>query len=163
MVVLALDISLNCSGFAVLDCYNGDVELLCKGHINNKNIKASRIGEKLVNIHKHITELIREYKPDVIVREKSFSNSHIASGQKLQMCNGVVHEVAGEYGHEITEIAPTTIKKQITGNGKADKSDVAERLKYYVGDKVYRTDDESDATGCGITYLIQKGFIERKY
>lgn len=160
--LLALDVSLNCSGYAVLDYdKKGNVSVLENGHISNKSIPANRIGEKLVNIHKRITELFRKYEIDAVVREKSFSNSHIGSGQKLQMSNGVVHEVAGGYGFEITEIAPTTIKKYITGNGKSDKSAVAEHLKKFVGERKYRTDDESDAVAVGITWLLQNKYISR--
>ena len=54
------------------------------------------------------------------------------------------------------ELAPTTVKKLLTGNGKASKADVADAQSQYVGSQVYSTDDESDAAAVGIAWLIAK-------
>ena len=57
------------------------------------------------------------------------------------------------------EIAPTTVKKLLTGSGKAEKSEVAESLVRYVGALEYETDDESDAVAVGIAWLIQQKLL----
>ena len=49
-----------------------------------------------------------------------------------------------------TEMAPATIKKLLTGSGKADKETVAKALTQYVGHHLYASDDESDAVATGI-------------
>ena len=49
-----------------------------------------------------------------------------------------------------TELAPATIKKLLTGSGKADKETVAKVLTQYVGHHLYASDDESDAVATGI-------------
>ena len=57
------------------------------------------------------------------------------------------------------EIAPSTVKKALTGTGRAVKSEVAAALEQYVGSHEYATDDESDAVAVGITWLISQKLI----
>ena len=59
-------------------------------------------------------------------------------------------------------IYPMTVKKLITGYGKAEKSDVAAGLEKYIGKQDYKCDDESDAAAVAIAWLIQNGQIEGK-
>ena len=64
---------------------------------------------------------------------------------------------------EFIEIPPQTVKKAVTNNANAEKDDVAESLKQFVGDWDYACDDESDAVAVGIAYLIQQGMIDSPY
>jgi len=57
------------------------------------------------------------------------------------------------------EIAPTTVKKLLTGSGKAEKDMVAAALERYIGNHEYATDDESDAVAVGIAWLNSKGYL----
>ena len=62
-------------------------------------------------------------------------------------------------GKSFDEIAPTSVKKIITGSGKATKDEVAMALEHYVGKHDYATDDESDAVAVGVAWMIQNGLI----
>ena len=53
-------------------------------------------------------------------------------------------------------IAPTTIKKALTGSGKASKADVASSLAAHVGALDYACDDESDSVAVGVAWLIKE-------
>ena len=59
------------------------------------------------------------------------------------------------------EIAPTTVKKLLTGSGKAEKEAVAQALDRYLGAKVYETDDESDAAAVGVAWLLQNNLLKK--
>lgn len=52
------------------------------------------------------------------------------------------------------ELAPSMIKKLLTGNGKASKEEVASTLEQYVGRHEYAVSDESDAVAAGVAWLI---------
>lgn len=58
------------------------------------------------------------------------------------------------------ELAPTTIKKLLTGSGKATKEEVAAALERYVGRQSYATDDESDAVAAGIAWLKKSDLLQ---
>lgn len=50
------------------------------------------------------------------------------------------------------DIAPTTAKKLVTGNGRATKDVVTKALTKYVGKYDYETNDISDAVAVGVSF-----------
>lgn len=56
---------------------------------------------------------------------------------------------------EWQEIYPVTIKKLLTGYGKAEKQQVAQSMSDYLGLQHYQNDDESDAAAVAVAWLIQ--------
>ena len=54
-----------------------------------------------------------------------------------------------------------TIKKLLTGNGKAEKQEVANALTAYIGEHAYRNDDESDAAAVAVAWLISHNQIKQ--
>lgn len=69
---------------------------------------------------------------------------------------GVSDLYAWGFGNRVfQEIDPKTIKKLVTGNGLAEKQEVADALEKYVGPQEYACDDWSDAVAVGIAWLIQ--------
>lgn len=83
----------------------------------------------------------------------------------------ILHEVVGVAdlyawafgGREFAEIGPKAVKKAVTGNGLAEKDEVAASLTQFVGEREYACDDESDAVAVGIAWLIQQGMIDDPY
>ena len=125
-----------------------NVERLC--HLNNRGEKKWH-GQILSEIYDLITELAVDIV--VFVREKGFSRFPHET-QALFKVVGVADLAAWRICHtEFVEIAPTTVKKLLTGSGKASKEEVAAALERYVGKQRYTTDDESDAVAVGITWL----------
>lgn len=160
-ITLALDLSLNGPGFAVIAVTpEGHPILLEKSHIVSR--AAAKHGEKLTVIGAEIERYFKTYGPDHVVREKGFSR-FAATTQALFKVVGIADVVAYEFGvKQVAEIPPTTVKKAITGSGKASKDEVAtEVLRILQIEDVdfFATDDESDACAVAITYLRQKGLI----
>ena len=92
------------------------VERLC--HLNNRGEKKCH-GQILSEIHDLITELAVDVA--VFVREKGFSRFPHET-QALFKVVGVADLAAWRTSKtEFVEIAPTTVKKLLTGSGKADK------------------------------------------
>ena len=112
------------------------------------------------------------YKPDVLVVEKvnvagsKFGGTNIV---KLAQLQGIVLLLADMFKCKVVEVNPMSMKKVITGNGKAEKREVAECIAkrwglnpnhicvpvYYKkkdGIKNYLA-DESDAIALGTYYL----------
>lgn len=65
-------------------------------------------------------------------------------------------------GRTFDELPPLTVKKQVTGSGRAKKDEVAAALPQYVGNQTYETDDESDAVAVGIAWLLKNGYEVKK-
>ena len=131
------------------------VERLC--HLNNRSEKKCH-GQILSEIYELITELAVDVA--VFVREKGFSRFPHET-QALFKVVGVADLAAWRTSKtEFVEIAPTTVKKLLTGSGKASKEEVAASLRQYVGKQAYAVDDESDAVAVGVVWLIMNKMVE---
>lgn len=167
MIILAVDASLNRPGFAVVEIKDGKSELILTTVVDNsrppsKKYPKKTTAEKIQEISACFHMLIKNYKPDVIVRERGFSK-HANTTQLLFRVIGALDLVAiNNANMEIVEIPPKEIKLTMTGSGTADKTLVATSLSYYVGDRRYITDDESDAVAVALTYAINNGLIKTK-
>lgn len=122
--------------------------------------------------HKEFFLIFSMYKPDVVVVEKvnvagsKFGGTNIV---KLAQLQAIVLLLADTFNCKVIEVNPMSMKKVITGNGKAEKREVAECIAkrwslnpnhicvpvYYKkkdGVKTYLA-DESDAIALGTYYL----------
>ena len=154
MLILALDLSLNCTGYSVLKYEDSRITIVEKGIINNKKIPTKLVGRKLLQIEEVLTDLFSRYLFQVIVKEASFNTGKIKSTQRTFEVLGVVLETCYKNGYtDIQEIAAVTVKKLVGGNGKCTKEEVKDALYSYVGYQHYQTEDVSDATAVGVAYV----------
>ena len=160
MIILSQDLSLSSPAFAVLEVTDGKVKILHLSHL--KTNAKQKHGYRLLQIYNHMKDIYLEFPNiDYVVREKGFSRFH-ATTQALFKVVGVSDITAHIYNHKtVYEISPTTVKKVITGNGKASKDEVAEGVNTYLGTNIdFKTDDESDAVAVGIAYMKQKKVLD---
>jgi crossover junction endodeoxyribonuclease RuvC len=128
-------------------------------HLDSRASKSSH-GELLADIFDLLTELAAD--ATVFVRERGFSRFPHET-QALYKVFGVADLAVWRCGKAaFHELAPTAIKKLLTGSGKATKEEVAAALERYVGRQCYATDDESDAVAAGLAWLIQTNRIEAR-
>lgn len=159
-LVLACDLSLACPAFAVVevDLANKQLTVLQVTHIKTKSKDST--GQRLYQIYAHVQDILMRYAFDEVVFEKGFNKFAVAT-QQIQRTVGVMLVLLYLEGYEkITEIAPTSVKKLVSGDGKSSKDKLAESLIPYVGDIRYNTNDESDAVGVAIALSIQKKWID---
>lgn len=151
MKVLGLDLSLNGSAFAVIDVQDGVGSIVDTVLVNNKKLKTH--GEKLVNIAVKLDETIRKHDIEAIARERGFTR-HNKTTQALFKVVGVVDYVLALHDiYSCDEIAPTSVKKELTGNGRASKEEVEQAVREFIVEKdyVFESDDVSDAVAVAIT------------
>jgi len=148
---IGLDVSMNSTGWAVLSYDGTSIQYVDSGIIKAKT-KLSH-GLRLQKQRNQFIELIEKYPNAKFARESGFSR-HIKSTQVLYKAYGVTEEVFADMG--LVEYAPTTIKKYVTGNGRADK----EQVEFFIRDKikfndefVFTSDDESDAVAIALTHI----------
>lgn len=155
-----MDLSMSSPAFAVLKVEDGKVKILHLSHLKT-NAKKEH-GYRLLQIYNHIKKIFEEH-PDIdeVVREKGFSRFPTVT-QTLFKVVGISDVIAYINKFDtVHEIAPTSVKKYITGNGKASKDDVAKSVNTYLGTNInFNTDDESDAVAVGIAYLKQKKVLK---
>lgn len=121
--------------------------------LDNRKIKEPH-GSILARIFDCVVELAP--LADIFVRERGFS-CHAAGTQTLFKVVGVADMALWITSQDVfQEIAPTSVKKHITGKGSATKAEVAEALRAYVGAVSYASDDQSDAVAIGVAWVLEQ-------
>lgn len=166
--ILAMDLSMNSPAYAVIDLVNGKALVRDIRRTDNKSGNRAKLphAERLDRIAKDIVQLFADYPDiDAVVRERGFTR-YANTTQVLFRVVGVsdlkVFEASGI--SKIDEIPPTTVKRIVGGDGKADKKQVEigvrEHLVDLQKDLEFETDDVSDAVAVGITWLVQHGLLD---
>ena len=156
--VIGADLSLKRPGFCKIKVEAGELTDLKLMSVDNKT-KTKPHGELLNEIGTAFLEFIpdpeKDQTPCFYVREHSIIKTGNMYERSLDEVVGIMNWFSFKFKFDWHEIYPATIKKLITGNGKATKDEVAAALPQYVGDISYANDDESDAAGVAISFLIQ--------
>lgn len=161
MILLGFDLSLSNSGWAVGKVEGGVLTVVDYGSIGTKRFSKRSTGFRLHHIAKELKELYKKYPTATkVIKERSFSNARITASQQIQKVNGVWELFSHLAGHEdFTEIAPTSVKKLVTENGKASKKEVADAVRELTGIET-KVEDESDAIAVLIAYCRKEGLID---
>lgn len=159
--VLGADLSLRRPGFCILSVKNGKITDVHLFSLDNKGKKNKTHGQILTEIYdlfynKVVSNTNMAYW--YYVREKMIMNLKVPSERDVAKVVGLMDFMLGET--EWYEIYPVTVKKMISGSGKAEKQEVADALEYYLGKQDYKCDDESDAAAVAVAWMIQHGQIK---
>jgi crossover junction endodeoxyribonuclease RuvC len=155
--VLGLDVSMNSTGWAVLGVKGQTVRLVDSGIIK-ANTKQPH-GKRLRNQRETFKKIIEKYRPNYVAREAGFSR-HIKATQTLFKAYGVADEFFAE--DDLVEYAAATIKKVVTGKGRATKEEVESAIRVLLNlpdSFEFKSDDESDAVAIALTLIRDKGLI----
>jgi crossover junction endodeoxyribonuclease RuvC len=83
------------------------------------------LAEKLHHIHSGVARLIARFEPDALAVEDVFHATNTRTALVLGHVRGVVLLAGAEAGVPVHEYPPATVKQQVTGSGRAEKSQVA--------------------------------------
>jgi Holliday junction resolvasome RuvABC endonuclease subunit len=156
MILLSLDLSLNCSGYAIFDTSKRKQKdkLMHYGHIPNRHLNSRMTGNKLLHLEMFLMMLKFAFLPNVIAKEELSGKGKMDTAQ-LAKTHGICEKVF--IGYEMHDINNMKFKKEFVGKGNASKDEVAEAVLKHLPDLHFKTDDESDAIGLGILHLQRIG------
>jgi len=110
--------------------------------------------ERLARIHRELTVLLAECRPDCVAIENLFHANNVRSALKLGHARGVAMLAAVEAGCQLVEYTPAEIKRAVVGYGRAEKQQVAQMIKLLLGLKRPPAPfDASDALAVAICHL----------
>lgn len=132
MRILGIDPGLNTTGYGVLEVVDKRPKLVEAGIVRS-TAKASfvtRIGE----IHGGIKDVIESLSPDVMAMEKLYSHYERPTTAILMgHARGVICLAASQKNIEVVDYAATQVKKTLTGNGRAPKSQMQQAIQLELG------------------------------
>ena len=121
--ILGLDPGLRRTGYAVL-LRNGREARLIEGGVIRTAADAD-LPARLAELACGLREVLAEHRPGVIAVEQIFAHPrNIRSSLLVAHARGVILGIAGEAQLPVLSLAPTEIKRLLTGSGRASKEQV---------------------------------------
>ena len=152
MRVLAIDPSLRCTGFAVLEHgAGGKTRALEYGTIRNPDKLPS--SSCLVAIHDRLAELIHRHEPGHAAVESVIYVQSYRTAIVLGAARGAAILAVAQRGVPIFEYPPARVKQAVVGRGSATKDQVAFMVRALLGLTETPVSDAADALAVGITHF----------
>jgi crossover junction endodeoxyribonuclease RuvC len=107
---------------------------------------------RLLVLHRGLGELLSRHRPTEAAVEEVFLNRNPQSSLKLGQARGVVILAAAEAGLPVSEHATRLVKKALTGNGGAEKGQVAAMVARLLPGCGALGEDEADALAVAIAH-----------
>ncbi len=150
MRIIGIDPGLATTGWAVVD-FEGRkiVEVVEYGVVETK--KGLDAGTRLGEIYSDLSEICKEFKPEVAGIETLIFCNNAKTAMKVGEARGVALLSMNNSGVEIYEFTPLQVKSSICGYGKAEKLQVQENVKRMCNlDEIPKPDDAADAIAIAI-------------
>ncbi|HEY2761427.1 MAG TPA: crossover junction endodeoxyribonuclease RuvC [Pirellulales bacterium] len=122
--ILGIDPGLNIMGYAVLerDPKRPKSPIVIEAGVVRGTIKGS-LADRLLEIHQGVADVIATLKPQVMALEQLYSHvAHPRTSILMGHARGVICLAAAEAGIPVVNYPATQIKRILTGNGRAGKS-----------------------------------------
>lgn len=91
------------------------------------------LPEKLLTIHRGLTQLLAQHRPEAVAIEDLFYAKNARSALVLGHVRGVLMLAASEAGVPISEYSPTEVKLAVVGYGRAEKRQVQQMVTLLLG------------------------------
>jgi crossover junction endodeoxyribonuclease RuvC len=116
-----------------------------------ETIKDRPPEQRLLIIHKGLTELIREHRPAAVGVERLFFNKNVQTAFAVGQARGVVLLAAAQFGLPVFEYGPHEVKLAVTGYGRAPKEQVQRMVQLVLSmSELPRPDDAADALAVAV-------------
>ncbi|MDR2527169.1 MAG: crossover junction endodeoxyribonuclease RuvC [Rickettsiales bacterium] len=160
MKVIGIDPGLIKTGWGIVEKQDNNIKYVESGTIYTNTKKS--IGERLLNIYNNINYLIELYKPEQFAIEETFVNNNPITSLKLGQARGIAILTSAINNIPFFEYSPNSIKKSVTGVGKAHKEQIMAMIKYIFPSSVVKSEDEADALSVAICHCNHNNWIIAK-
>ena len=153
MRVLGVDPGLTRCGLGVLDGAPGQrLQMVAVGVARTP--AGDDIGPRLVALERAIEAWLSEHQPDVVAVERVFSQHNVRTVMGTAQASAVAIVAAARRGLPVVLHTPSEVKAAVTGNGRADKAQVAAMVTRLLGlTEAPKPADAADALALAICHL----------
>ncbi len=150
MKILGIDPGTRNCGYAVIEKNGRDIKLLEAGLVK---IKTKNLQEQIVEMCEGLEMIFKKYEIKEVAIEDIFYAFNPKTVIKLAQFRGAISlKVLQEFGN-FAEYTPLQVKQAVTGNGKAQKEQVAFMVKRLLGiKKEIKPLDITDAIAIALTH-----------
>ena len=173
MIILGIDPGTATTGYGVIKIpddilgreFDYGIELIGYGNIFTDKDKP--MPDRLWKLSRELDNLIKKYQPDQIAVEMLFFGANLKTAIAVGQARGIVMMCAAKHRVSITEYAGLSVKLMVAGSGRADKDQVHEGVRKFLGGKKGRykklkvnwkgghLDDATDALAIAICHVLK--------
>lgn len=139
MIILGIDPGTATTGYGLIKVpddilgreFNYGIELVDYGFIQTP--KDELMENRLVMLHTELELIVERFKPDMIACEMLFFGANTKTAITVGQARGVILLSAGIHRIPITDYTGLSVKLMVAGSGKADKKQVHEGVRNFLG------------------------------
>ncbi len=148
MKILGVDPGSTRVGYGLIEKEGSHLRFIRAGLLK---ISSQDKGERLLELEKSFSRLLKKEKPDLAVLEKLYFVKNMKTALEVAQSRGVLTLTIIKYKIPLLEYTPLEIKQGVTGYGFADKESVAKMVgKILKIGKISKYDDVTDALAAAI-------------
>lgn len=152
MIALGIDPGTAICGYGLVELVGNKLRPLHYGAVLTDKDMLPEL--RLKKIYEELTELILQYRPDVMSIEKLFFNRNVTTAIPVGQARGVALLTAANTGLPVLEFTPMQIKQSVVGTGSATKEQVIFMVMHLLNIRQkIRPDDVADALAAAICCL----------
>jgi crossover junction endodeoxyribonuclease RuvC len=148
--ILAIDASLTSSGIAITT-FSKEIIFLYTIKTSSEN----HIEQRILFVYKTLLKIIEEHNIRLLLVE----NNYTGGSKEVNWVIGIIYLLAAEKKIPIKSYAPASIKKAVTGNGRANKKEIKLAIQKIYGD-LKTNEHVRDALGLVHCYCIKKSEVK---
>ncbi|MFC1700823.1 crossover junction endodeoxyribonuclease RuvC [Patescibacteria group bacterium] len=149
MIILGIDPGTATTGYGIIRKIHNKLELIDYGHISTSPQNST--SERLVELEKQLTKIIKKYKPEQVAVEDIFFFKNLKTAVKVSQARGVILATIERKKLPVYEYTPLQIKQAVASYGRADKNQVQQMTKLLLNLKeIPKPDDAADALAASI-------------
>jgi crossover junction endodeoxyribonuclease RuvC len=157
--IIGIDPGLRHVGWGLIEVEGSRLAYVACGSIQTH--AGLSLAERLAQIHRALTALIEERRPDEAAVEETFVNRDPQSALKLGQARGIALAAPALLGLPVAEYAANVVKKTIVGAGHAEKAQIAMMVKILLPLCEIGSPDAADALAVAITHAQHRRARER--
>ncbi|UCD57427.1 MAG: crossover junction endodeoxyribonuclease RuvC [Candidatus Hydrogenedentota bacterium] len=149
---MGIDPGLAATGYGIIEATGQRPLLIEAGVLRSR--EGDPLEKKLLEIHRGIAEVIREFAPTVAVVEELYSKyAHPRTAILMGHARGVIYIAAAARKIPVVSYASTRVKNSLTGNGRASKEQVQRMVQHVFGlHQVPHPPDVADALAVALCH-----------
>ena len=119
--ILGIDPGSRLTGFGVIDFVGDKGKYVASGSIASAK---GEFSERLKIIFRSVSDIVAEYRPNIVAIESVFVHKNAGSALKLGHARSAAICATFEHDVIVCEYAPREIKKAVVGSGSASKEQI---------------------------------------
>ena len=141
-------------GYGLIDLSGGQARHLHHGVIRPP---LDDMADRIHHLYTALGEVITDQSPVAIAIEDLFQHRNVRSAIVLAYARAAAMLAGTNHGIQVFSYSPATVKKAVTGSGRAEKSQVAEMIRILLALEKPPPADAADALAVAMCHGLRVG------